>query len=296
MHKIMLSRHSPQRARLRALRTWLLLALFSTIVVPTLASDLASTSAGFAAFFGWDNPTLQQQRQTTADKQTQVEIAVCMAALGLSYDPVTPSLGSSPPELGPEEYAARYGFGVLDQPPPVQGLQRDPITEQINKLPTGERKRYVAALYQEPIWGQYGAGCVGKAAWRVYGPRDQAFARLDTYAASINELVQNDGRVKDADIAWAACMADAGIAIRSRAELEEAVRAQIAAPAAALAPGDAAARAALASYERRFALAVFRCDGPAQAIVASVRAGYESEFIAEHLAAMEEIRAAAYPD
>lgn len=147
----------------------------------------------------------------------------CMTGLGWEYTVVAldPALFSG--ELvGPDEaFVATYGYGLstIDPEDPaalaaVPGGM-DPNQEYRRSLPESEGAQYDEDLYgtvETPVEDTGGGaelgGCYGAAVAAELG--EGGLRGLDASYRKVEEVVQADPRLVEAEAAWAACMADAG--------------------------------------------------------------------------------------
>jgi hypothetical protein len=95
------------------------------------------------------------------DREYEEAIARCMAAEGFEYVPyvddvdatflpdgtVTLDFGkSSFPDLPPDEFAARFGYGLSTEPPAAQETKKDPNEAIVARMSVSERVAYQEAL------------------------------------------------------------------------------------------------------------------------------------------------------
>lgn len=262
------------------------------------------------------------QLQAEAERQT----AECMRAQGFEYQPVDYSrlgeLGSAIAVEG-KKFAEDYGFGIATSIggtfEEVDDLFKDPNQDYVSALSEGEQEAYYNALVGgsltidsfdetqefEP------AGCSGEAYETAFG----SFAKLDAFdgeLSAMDEQIQSDHRVVEANASWAACMFDRGYGYTNvdgaRADIErrydELVRNDTGAgfpagPAEAVGDGEEdgavmimggpifspetqAKVDELAVEERSVALASWECEQPIRKLLDEVRIEYELRFVEQH--------------
>ena len=135
----------------------------------------------------------------------QHRIAACMAALGLPYiEFVEPAPEIPDADLGPRDWAAKWGFGVstsvgvADARPPVA----DPNLAHVETLPPAEGEAYRAALFGTVS----SRGCSGDANVAIYSRHDRLLAGLAAELAELEERIAADPRTVDADARWRSCV------------------------------------------------------------------------------------------
>ena len=154
-------------------------------------------------------------------RETEQLVAECMREQGFEYEPFS-FLGetTAPPsdhalELSPDEYQARYGYGLATQledaltrkvdssesppPPPESNL------EYYESLTEAGRQAYDLALEGEAGNG----GCIEEAT-RLADRTAILFNRFGGELAAMSQQIEADPRVIEADDRWRQCMADAG--------------------------------------------------------------------------------------
>lgn len=200
-------------------------------------------------------------------RQTQEAIRVCMANQGWEYNIDTTgqqggrfagvaSLGS---ELGPEEYAAEYGFGLstrfdalLDGGAAAFGQDDEELSandEMLAAMSDGEADAWQLALQGErperdeegrlidpetgePLAGGQGrggqqqGGCAGEAQTAVRGDVTQLQDLADEFE-ELNERIAADPRIAEITAAWSSCMFEAGYSFETLEEAETSIRVQL---------------------------------------------------------------------
>ena len=178
------------------------------------------------------------------DLALQESMAQCMKDAGWEYKPIDYSAQFSTPradeQLSPKEFGAKYFYGTvhnyeLYELPSISGGADgstatmpgqnfvDPNQDYVNSLSMDDQTKYYAALYgdqsnqemtTDTVTGEQvylpppleQQGCQGSAQLAVYG--DQPFNNPDFSKRfeQLNQDMQNDPRVNDAEIAWSDCM------------------------------------------------------------------------------------------
>ncbi|QJW37457.1 hypothetical protein [Cellulosimicrobium protaetiae] len=229
--------------RVTALRTTsTALLLVSTLALAACGGDDAATDAStdgpltefFADVYGdWDEETAQAEQM-----EIEEAMARCMVEQGFEYQPVDQSAMSyttSTDEQDPEKYAAEYGYGFSVYQEPSEEEQAamdawvDPNQEYVEAMSESEQTAYYEALYGEQAFMEYDedaempeydpatAGCQGAAELEVRGDQNALYesAEMVSFNEATTQLYEDiaaDPRLKEADTAWSACMADAGFA------------------------------------------------------------------------------------
>jgi hypothetical protein len=207
------------------------------------SSESAAADDGpLAAIFGGNESPAESRRKQLAMEES---MAQCMKDAGWEYKPVDYSaqfdVPSGEEELSPKEFGEKHFYGAVyyyelyelpalgtdengvSATMPGEGFV-DPNQDYVNSLSSDEQAKYFADLYGEPQEApviddtadgavvEAGAvpmeeqGCSGKAQQEVFG--DQPFNNPD-FSERFNELQQqmeNDPRVNDAEIAWSDCV------------------------------------------------------------------------------------------
>lgn len=185
----------------------------------------------FADAYDWDEDQFQAEQM-----EIEEAMARCMADQGFEYQPVDQSamsFTSSTEDQDPEQYAAEYGYGYSNYQEPSAEEQAamdewvDPNQEYVEAMSESEQTAYYEALYGEQTFMEYDeeaempaydpstAGCQGAAELEVRGDQNALYESEEMLA--FNEAIEKlyadiaaDPRIREADTAWAGCMADAG--------------------------------------------------------------------------------------
>jgi hypothetical protein len=206
------------------------------------SQSAAADNGPLAAIFGGNESPAESRRKQLAMEES---MAQCMKDAGWEYKPVDYSAQFDVPggeeQLSPKDFGEKYFYGTIyyyelyelpslgtdENGVPATmpgGTFVDPNQDYVNSLSSDEQSKYYADLYGEPqeapIMDDSGdgavveavavpieqQGCSGKAQQEVFG--DQPFNNPD-FNERFNELQQqleNDPRVYDAEIAWSDCM------------------------------------------------------------------------------------------
>lgn len=218
-------------------------ALVVTLVVACgddSTENAAADDGPLAAILGGNDSPAESRRKELA---VQESMAQCMKDAGWEYKPVDFSAQFNVPsgdeQLSPKEFGEKNFYGTVyyyelyelpslgtdtnGVPATMPGESFvDPNQDYVTSLSGDEQAKYYADLYGEPQEAPMDAGegvvqeavavpieeqgCAGKAQQEIFG--DQPFNNPD-FGARFEELqqqLQNDPRVYDAEIAWSDCM------------------------------------------------------------------------------------------
>lgn len=223
-----------------------------------------------------------------ADEAVEALTQACMRAAGFEYTPFIAPPGIPDPDLGPVEWARRWGFGVstsVDAPPPP--AMDDPTMEHLATLAPTDRARFLAALDGPPA-----PGCRPDANEVVRGLFDRLSAPLRPALTDLRATIAADPAAVAADGRWRRCVAAAGIEVTDRPGTIRRLIAALSARLAALPKGDTAGLRALQAEERSLAVAAARCDLAYAEALGRVSAPFERRFVENHAAALQAIRRA----
>ncbi len=273
-------------------------AMAALVIAIALEPGLGRQPVGLADYLGWRD-TRTPELDAREALVVQRRIAACMSALGLSYrEFVEPPPAIPDAELGPREWAEKWGFGVSTSVgiagamPPAT----DPNLAYVESLAPDARDAYRVALYGSGAT----PGCNGQANDLVYGRHDRLLAGLAAELAGLEDAIARDARMVLADARWMACIADASFRPSSRRRFgQDAVELLTRRLEAVMGPPpgdptiDRSALAGLQSFEIELALRGFDCAEGVRAISDAVRLEYESRFVDGHRAALDEIKAQA---
>jgi hypothetical protein len=269
------------------------------------------TTSPLAEILGWGmveeggtgSPGVSEEERGRHDRVERLT-AECMTDHGFEYLPVPlPEAASGPFEeayaLPPDEFAARYGYGVTTLAPPTDGPVRDPNQEILASLPPDIREDYQRALWGDAVTGGEGTepGCQQWASAQVYedgagsAELHARFKELFDHLDALWQRIENDPRLEGADEGWVTCMAQAGYPGFDRPhDARQSVFDGMAALRAQADP-DPDELASLREYELALAPVDQQCrevhiDGPRRAVAYEL----EAEFVAEHRAELEAYR------
>lgn len=298
------------------------------------ASESASTADDSAT--GYESPVAElfgipvSDGDALSDQTTQLQAeaerhtATCMREQGFEYKPVDYSqfedLGSALAFEG-EEFAKEYGFGIATS---IDGNFEelaesfvDPNQEYLLSLSGGEQEAYFNALMGgsltidsfdetqefEP------AGCQGEA----YEEAFSSFANFDEFGDELDAMEQqmeSDPRVVEANASWAACMFDRGYGYTdagdARSDIQRRYDELVRNDTGGGFPNAAAEEAGddeggviivggpifspetqakvdeLAVEEREVAVASWECEQPIEGVLDEVRIEYELRFVEQY--------------
>ncbi len=253
---------------------------------------------GVADYLGWRDERTPEHAAREA-RVVQRRIADCMAALGLTYrEYVEPPPDIPDAELGPRDWAAKWGFGVSTSVGVVHATPpaADPNLAYIDSLASEPREAYRAALF-----GSDGRpGCNAKANAAVYGRHDRLLTGLAADLADLETRIARDPRTVEADTGWMACVSSASFRPSSRERFgPEAIDLLTRRLEAIMGPPpgdpgfDRSALARLQALEIELAVRGFDCDEGVRPVSEAVRLEHEARFVEDHRAALDDIRAQA---
>ena len=190
------------------------------------AEDSGAEPESLNAFFGFDpnDPDASQEQFRRWQMSQQERIAVCMANQGFEYVPAVAPGNVDVLALDEEQYAREQGFGISTRYNTVEEDAAeqwvDPNEAIVAAMSDSEEAAYYTALYGEETGLEEGAeesdatfwggGCQGEAAQEVFGQADAIFQELEPLLTDLQERVEADPRLADADRRWTACMSDRG--------------------------------------------------------------------------------------
>lgn len=222
-----------------------------------------------------------------------VLVAACMGSHGLRWTPVPEPPPAIPdPQLGPVDWARRWGFGVSTtvgrpEPTPV----KDPNLASVADLPPAERAAHLRTLHGDGS----SDGCQAVASEAVYGLRDRLLAPIRPALQALDDRIAADPVAARVGAIWRACVGPVAPGLPAdRRTLPGALLERFAGRSAAIDRGihGVAALAALQADERRVATTVARCEADFTAARAGAAAPHEAAFVDEHRAMLASIGAA----
>ncbi|MFS0703856.1 hypothetical protein AB6N23_04970 [Cellulomonas sp. 179-A 9B4 NHS] len=184
-----------------------------------------------SAFFEQVGGSMDAEDNEAQQRRVEELVAECMAEEGFEYTPAEPMdqglMGTDDaPEWDSLEFAEQYGYGATTSEELFGGTEEyvDPNQEYVASMSETEQEAFYAALYgamEEPEdpeaeveYNWETAGCQGAASHEVYEEGqvwdDPAMQDLmDEMNTEYERLAEDDG-VREAQGAWAECVADAG--------------------------------------------------------------------------------------
>lgn len=219
----------------------------------TTAAGEAETIADFLGGGAGDDPEAAEADFRDQEARIQESIRQCMAEQGFEYQPVMPPEGSfqvfNPADE--EERVREQGFGITtwfgneDQ---FGGDTEfvDPNQEMLEEMSDSERDAWYAALHGTPeeqeegmttetdpetgdtfqVSEGFGAGCQGEAYEAEYGDQgdtQELWEELQPAFEELNQRVEADPRIVEANQEWSSCMADRGYEYENRQDMYETV-------------------------------------------------------------------------
>lgn len=193
----------------------------------TAAPDPGEEPATLDSFFGFDpnDPDASQEQFRRWEMRQQELIATCMANQGFEYVPAATPSSIIGVAFDEEQFAREQGFGIstrydaIDENDP-SGQWTDPNEAIVAAMSESERNAYYEGLYgaetgleagaEESDATFWGGGCQGGAAQEVFGQAEAIFSELEPLLTDLQERVDADPRMADADQGWTACMSDRG--------------------------------------------------------------------------------------
>ena len=230
----------------------------STAQEPSESSSTdASTGEGdtFAEIFGYaeDDPEAAEAQMRAQEAELQELIRQCMAEEGFEYIPVEPPSDAFRFDSGDqEEFVRTQGFGIStwygneEQFTEEADAYEDPNQPIVDAMSESEQEAYFGALYgtaeeqaalEETVIDEdtgeeyitvegYGPGCQGEASAEVYGDMSQdeeLYSQLEPVYQELEQRLQADPKVVEANEQWSSCMADQGYEYESPQSFYESV-------------------------------------------------------------------------
>jgi hypothetical protein len=261
------------------------------------------SSQSIAEFMGWADFDWEAADQAHADLMTRVgDMALgCMTEHGLDYTPWTPpEVMFDLEELPTAESLLRYGYGMFAMPLEqyrYETAHADEIgnpNEAIHAQNAPEGVDYMGIMWE----------CEDTAETTLIGENpeiqqlvDQAWTPLHEEMDAMYAEIEGDQRLADAEQGWSACMAERGYEFADEEALEaylwtrfDEFDAMGGTPALWEGVLTEADLQPFVDEEMAIATADAACRGGLDAVRADLERAYESRFIAEHRAELEEIR------
>jgi len=266
----------------------------------------------------------QEQRYTEMQKKSEEAVAQCMKDQGFEYTPNIQQVnfsagGDDMWKPDDREWVSQYGYGMAKNPmseqPTDQTEYVDPNQPYIDSLSATEQSAYWEALYgPQPTEEQLGedgsyeydwtkAGCQGKAQHESNSDpmQDEQFASLnDAINSFYTDMATNPG-FTEINQKWASCMADAGHPgfsqqVDAQQSVSEKLSAYYESSAGVEGPQqDDPELKKLSDEEIQIALADLDCREKTGYTEAQQKVQFdlERQFIADHKAELEALKAAA---
>jgi hypothetical protein len=272
----------------RAAYAALILGIASGLILATgvLSGGSRARPATVAATLALDAGVDIDRRRAEA---VAVLVARCMARYGFSWEPwVEPAPSPPDADVGPVEWAERWGFGIsttagLRQP----ALAGDPNLARLGSMGPDERDALRAAMH-----GTGQGGCQAGATAEVYGLRDRLIAPLRPALDELETRIAADPAAGTVLAGWRRCVAPvAGGLVLDRRRLPAALMTRVSDRLAALGSTTTAVAglAALQAEERLVAATLAGCETAFSAGRTAVAAPHEAAFVADHEQALDAI-------
>ena len=221
--------------------------------VTTTQPDPAPESAGGEAgdepesigdFLGFDFEDTDATEAFMAENERRAQelTAVCMAGEGFEYVPFASGANIQVRVLAApddEESVRQNGFGITTgYGTEEQGgseMEEDPNDAIVAAMSESEREAYLEALFGPPevddsgverrggnfrrIFGGDGGGCLGQAYAEVMGAMMKFVQTMAPALQEMNQRLQADPRVEEANRAWSVCMGERGYTYESQDEV-----------------------------------------------------------------------------
>ncbi|MFV0373662.1 hypothetical protein [Microbacterium sp.] len=268
------------------------------------------------------------ERSNEQERQVQEAVAECMADEGFEYIPDTGAVttyGAADEDMwkpDDREWVAQYGYGIVESPYGDEAVPDeaspeevdDPNAEYVESLSAAEQEAYMDTLYgpsptEEQMndpdfdWDTWDRGCQG-AAYESIDPAVSVFA-AEEFQPLMTDLEALYASLDDAperielDREWSECMAEAGHGgFAKQSDAQESIMDELnAAWDDPERTGDVAESdlAAISDKEVELALADLDCREKTDYMTRALRVQFalEQQFIDEHKAELDALRAAA---
>ena len=287
------------------------------------ATPKKSTDSLLSEFFG-GGLTQQEQgaRFETQQRKQQEKVKSCMAKEGFVYVPFvqSASFSSAGPKAGEErDWKRKHGYGMADSMEsfqPTPSLQTDPNQALRDKLSSADKRAYENALFGFDTTAQIGAppqiptGCMNAG----FVDRSNIWSAINPKMEAMNKRIESDQRTTGVNTRWSSCMRSKGFTVRNEREIFEKVlipaQQKVFSPPSSgsnenpgtpALPSNAgqpigpnkAKVAELRTLELKLANADVDClSKKDEAIRKAVRQEYETAFVKENRAALEQTKAA----
>jgi hypothetical protein len=284
-----LARHGRDVAAVRAAYAALVLGIVGGLIIATAVlsgrTDRRATVEAVLALAP-AGPDLDRRRAEAVAELT----AACMAGRGLRWLPVVEPAPRIPdPDLGPIDWARRWGFGVSTIPPGAEiAPGDDPNRTFVETLPVPSHEAYLLAL----LGDRTTPGCQATASASVYGLRDRLLGPLRPGLTAMDARIAADPANIRAVDRWRACVRPViGRLAADRRTLPAALLEHFLQRSAAVGRGTRAVAglAAVQADERRVATVVARCELAYASDRGAAAAPHERAFVEAHRAELTAI-------
>ncbi len=205
-----------------------------------------------SAFFEQVGGSFEDEDYEAQQRQVEDLVAACMAEEGFEYTPAEPMSSGGRidsddmPDWESKEFAEQYGYGATTSDDLWGGgggeEYVDPNADYVASMSESEQAAFYEALYgvapeidpdadpeaeveYEYNWEE--AGCQGRASHEVYEQGqiwdDPAMQDLMEDMSSEYENLADDPKVREAQDAWAECIAEAGYDFASPEEAQQSI-------------------------------------------------------------------------
>lgn len=189
----------------------------------TVAGNSDSEPESLDAFFGFDpnDPDASQEQFRQWQMRQEESMARCMINQGFEYVPAVAPSEITAVDFNEESFARERGFGISTQydvvdANPAEGFV-NPNDAIVAAMSDSERQAYYTALYGEETEVEggdddlgFGGGCQGEAGREIFGRAEEILRELEPMFDDMQQRVEADPRLADADRGWTACMSDRG--------------------------------------------------------------------------------------
>ena len=256
-----------------------------------LSGGRAPRPTTVAAVLAVDVPGIDIDRRRS--EAVAVLVSTCMTRHGIALTPWVERPPSLPdPDLGPVEWARRWGFGISTTVGHgSRVVPADPNLGLFGTAPPDERDARRRALYG---FGGH-PGCQATATDEVYGLRARLMTPLRAALDGLEAEIAADPAAERALAMWRDCVAPVAEGLTlERQRLPAALMERVSDRLGDLGttPATIAGLAGIQAAERRTATLLADCEAAFAADRAEVAAPYEAAFVDEHRAALERAGAA----
>jgi hypothetical protein len=260
----------------------------ATSVLSGRPHAVPATVAGALAL---DVPGVDMDRRRA--EAVAVLVAACMIEHGLDWEPwVEPPPSVPDADLGPIEWAERWGFGVSTMADRAgSSTPVDPNLRRSDVASPDIRDAYRSALHGDGA----AVGCQAAATTEVYGLRERLLTPMRPALLELDRRIATDPAARHLLASWQTCVGSVAMGLsRDRRTLAARLIEAFGRRLASLDTGtrSIAALAALQADERRVAVVLADCDAAYDAGRVAVASPHEAAFVAANRPALERIGAA----